>query len=100
MSGARTQILIAAVLFGTTGTAQALGPELDPLAVGASRIAVGGALLTLVALVAAATGRLRLRTGGGPDVFTVEAVGDYGGQQVYVTSIIEFRHSKIVKQTD
>jgi drug/metabolite transporter, DME family len=65
MSGARTQILIAAVLFGTTGTAQALGPELDPLAVGASRIAVGGALLTLVALVAAAAGRIRLRTGGG-----------------------------------
>jgi drug/metabolite transporter, DME family len=66
MAGARTQILLAAVLFGTTGTAQALGPELDPLAVGASRIAVGGALLALVALVAAATGRLRLRIGGGP----------------------------------
>jgi drug/metabolite transporter, DME family len=66
MSGARTQILIAAVLFGTTGTAQAVGPDLDPLAVGASRIAVGGALLGLVALVAAAAGRLRLRTGGGP----------------------------------
>lgn len=40
------------------------------------------------------------RITGGPDVFTVEAVGDYGGQRVYVTSIIEFRHSKIVKQTD
>ena len=66
MSGARTQILIAAVLFGTTGTAQAVGPDLDPLAVGASRIVVGGALLALVALVAAATGRVRLRTGGGP----------------------------------
>src|SRR5918999_45495 len=64
--GARTQILIAAVLFGTTGTAQAVGPELDPLAVGASRIAVGGALLGLVALVAAATGRLRAGTGGSP----------------------------------
>jgi drug/metabolite transporter, DME family len=66
MAGARTQILIAAVLFGTTGTAQALGPEIDPLAVGASRIAVGGALLGLVALIAAATGRLRLETGAGP----------------------------------
>jgi hypothetical protein len=33
-------------------------------------------------------------------VFTVEAVRDDGGQQVYVTSIIEFRHSKIVKRTD
>ena len=66
MSGARTQILSAAVLFGTTGTAQAVGPELDPLAVGTSRIAVGGALLALIALLAAATGRLRLTTGGGP----------------------------------
>src|ERR671915_299870 len=64
--GARTQILIAAVLFGTTGTAQAVGPELDPLAVGASRIAVGGALLGLFALATAAAGRVRLRTGGGP----------------------------------
>lgn len=68
MSGARIQILLAAVLFGTTGTAQAVGPDLDPLAVGASRIAVGGALLGLVAVVLAATGRLRLHTGGGPRV--------------------------------
>jgi DME family drug/metabolite transporter len=66
MSGARTQILIAAVLFGTTGTAQALGPALDPLAVGASRIAIGGALLALVALAAAAAGRVRLNPGAGP----------------------------------
>ena len=65
MSGARTQILLAAVLFGTTGTAQAVGPDIDPLAVGASRIAVGGALLGLVALAAAASGRERMRTGGG-----------------------------------
>jgi DME family drug/metabolite transporter len=66
MTGARTQILLAAVLFGTTGTAQAVGPDLDPLAVGASRIVLGGALLALVALVAAATRRVRFRTGGGP----------------------------------
>jgi drug/metabolite transporter, DME family len=66
MAGARTQILLAAVLFGTTGTAQAVGPDLDPLAVGASRIVLGGALLALVALVAAATRRVRFRTGGGP----------------------------------
>jgi drug/metabolite transporter, DME family len=66
MAGARTQILFAAVLFGTTGTAQAVGPKIDPLAVGASRIVIGGALLGLVALAAAAAGRLRLHTGGGP----------------------------------
>jgi drug/metabolite transporter, DME family len=68
MSGARVQILFAAVLFGTTGTAQAVGPGLDPLAVGASRIAVGGALLGLFALAAVAAGRMRWRTGGSPGV--------------------------------
>lgn len=45
----RLLVLSAAVLFGTTGTAQALGPDASPLAVGAARIAVGGALLALVA---------------------------------------------------
>ena len=37
---------------------------------------------------------------GGPDVFTVEATGDYSGTTVYMTSIIEFRDGKIQKQTD
>ena len=37
-------VLLAAVLFGTTGTAQALGPDgTSPLTVGAARIAVGAA---------------------------------------------------------
>lgn len=45
----RLLVLFAAVLFGTTGTAQALGPDASPLAVGAARIAVGGALLLLAA---------------------------------------------------
>jgi drug/metabolite transporter, DME family len=58
---ARFHILAAAVLFGTTGTAQALGPEIEPLAVGTARIAVGAALLVLVAVV---SGRFRL---GGAD---------------------------------
>jgi hypothetical protein len=40
------------------------------------------------------------RITGGPDVFTVEARGDYGGDIVYLTSIIEFRDGKIAKQTD
>jgi DME family drug/metabolite transporter len=48
----RVQVLLAAVCFGTTGTAQALGPDgLAPAAVGSARILVGGALLVLVALV-------------------------------------------------
>ena len=57
---ARLQVLSAAVLFGTTGTAQAVAPEIEPLVVGASRIAVGAALLVLVALLLG-----RLRVGGG-----------------------------------
>ena len=46
---ARLLVLLAAVCFGTTGTAQALGPDAAPLTVGATRIAVGGLLLLLVA---------------------------------------------------
>jgi drug/metabolite transporter, DME family len=52
---------MAAVLFGTTGTAQALGPEIEPLAVGTARIAFGAALLVVIALV---SGRFEL---GGAD---------------------------------
>src|SRR5215217_6352851 len=56
---ARLQVLLAALCFGTTGTAQALGPDgIDPAAVGSARIAVGGALLVLVALA--------MRRAGGP----------------------------------
>jgi drug/metabolite transporter, DME family len=50
MASARLQVLLAAVLFGSTGTAQALGPEdSSPLTVGASRILIGGFLLGLLA---------------------------------------------------
>lgn len=51
-------VLAAAALFGTTGTAQALGPDAGPATVGAARVAVGGSLLLLYAL---ATGELRSR---------------------------------------
>jgi drug/metabolite transporter, DME family len=44
-------IVAAAVLWGTTGTAQALGPDgLDPLAVGSARLLVGGAGLVALSL--------------------------------------------------
>jgi DME family drug/metabolite transporter len=44
-------VLIAAVMWGTTGTARALAPaDAAPLAVGAVRIAIGGVLLVLIAL--------------------------------------------------
>jgi drug/metabolite transporter, DME family len=46
---ARAQVLLAAICFGTTGTAQAAGPGGSPVAVGAARIVLGGLLLALVA---------------------------------------------------
>jgi DME family drug/metabolite transporter len=52
----RQLVLGAAVLFGTTGTARALGPDISPLSVGAARIAVGAALLALFAAVLARRG--------------------------------------------
>jgi drug/metabolite transporter, DME family len=61
---ARLHVLTAAVLFGTTGTAQALGPDIDPLAVGSARIVVGAALLAVVALVAGRVGRSGRREAG------------------------------------
>ncbi|HSJ28145.1 MAG TPA: EamA family transporter [Acidimicrobiia bacterium] len=52
MSPGARLVLLAAVLFGTTGTAQALGPaDADPLAVGAVRLLVGAAGLVVVASV-------------------------------------------------
>jgi drug/metabolite transporter, DME family len=49
---ARLPVLLAALCFGTTGTAQALGPDgIDPTAVGAARIACGGALLVMFAVL-------------------------------------------------
>jgi drug/metabolite transporter, DME family len=46
---ARVLVLLSAVCFGTTGTAQALGPDAAPVTVGAVRIAIGGLLLLIVA---------------------------------------------------
>jgi drug/metabolite transporter, DME family len=44
-------VIAAAVLFGTTGTSQALGPhDTTPLAVGAMRLVVGGTALAAVGL--------------------------------------------------
>lgn len=52
MKRAERLVLLSAVLFGTTGTAQALGPdETTPLTVGAARIAIGGAALVALALL-------------------------------------------------
>src|SRR5215510_1789802 len=49
-NSSRLLVLAAALCFATTGTAQELGPDgLQPVAVGAARIAVGGSLLALIA---------------------------------------------------
>jgi DME family drug/metabolite transporter len=55
----RVQLLLAAVLFGTTGTTQALAGTDDPVGVGAVRIVVGGAALVAIALATGSLGRLR-----------------------------------------
>jgi drug/metabolite transporter, DME family len=45
-------ILLAAILWGTTGTTQALAPETaHPIAIGATRLAVGGLFLLLIVLI-------------------------------------------------
>ena len=56
-SRSQLYVLLASLCFGTTGTAQALGPEgASPLTVGAVRIAIGAALL--LAVLAAVRGGL------------------------------------------
>lgn len=58
-------VIAAAVLFGTTGTSQALGPEgTTPLAVGAVRLAIGGTGLAAAGFLLAR--RHRRRTGAAP----------------------------------
>jgi DME family drug/metabolite transporter len=70
---ARLHVLLAALCFGTTGTAQALGPDgIDPAAVGAARVLVGGGLLVLVGL-----GGLRARWAPGPALAAVAGVAAY-----------------------
>lgn len=55
-------VLLAAVLFGTTGTAQALGPaETTPLSVGVVRLTLGGTILGLLAAVHARRPAVRAR---------------------------------------
>jgi DME family drug/metabolite transporter len=60
-------VLLAAVCFGTTGTAQALGPDdATPLTVGAARLLVGGVALLLVARAARARARREPEEHGDP----------------------------------
>ncbi|TYL54138.1 EamA family transporter [Agromyces mariniharenae] len=56
-------VLLASVCFGTTGTAQALGPEASSASVGAARILIGGGALGLIALFLYFAGRRGGATG-------------------------------------
>ncbi|ALJ19644.1 DMT family transporter [Microbacterium sp. No. 7] len=58
-------VLTAAVLFGTTGTSQALGPDASPLSIGVVRLAIGCSALAVAAAVLARR-HARRRTGPGP----------------------------------
>jgi DME family drug/metabolite transporter len=56
-------VVLAAVCFGTTGTAQAFGPaDASATSIGAARILIGGGMLAAIALVALALRRRTART--------------------------------------
>lgn len=62
-SSGASLVIAAAVLWGTTGTAQALGPVgTDPLAVGAVRLAVGGGALLAAGLLGGGWRTIRAAT--------------------------------------
>jgi len=69
-------VLVAAVLFGTTGTTQTFAPETaTPLGVGAVRMAAGGLLMALVGLVGHGRRRARRRIGPAAPVDAPPIVG-------------------------
>ena len=73
-------VLVAAVLWGTTGTAQAFAPEgAGPLSVGAVRIAVGGVALLAFAAARGELGSLK----GWPPVATFAAAAAMAAYQPF-----------------
>ena len=56
-----TAVLIAAFLWGTTGTAATFAPDVGPLAIGAAALGIGGLLQALVAIPALRRSRLHLQ---------------------------------------
>lgn len=70
---ARLLVIVAAACFGTTGTAQALGPDAAPVTVGAVRIALGAMLLAVAARVLRARSHTPAAAGG-----WVQAAGGIG----------------------
>lgn len=79
----RIQILFAALCFGTTGTAQALGPDgASPLCVGAVRVVLGAALLLLTVRLA---GSAAVRLARGP--LAVGGLGVAGYQLCFFAAV-------------
>jgi DME family drug/metabolite transporter len=70
-------VIAASLLFGTTGTAQALGPPSTPLGVGAVRLALGAASLAALALARPPPGGRRWRPHLGPLLVGAVAVAAY-----------------------
>ncbi len=82
---ARSLVLAAAVLFGTTGTARALGAQdASPLAVGAARVVIGGGLLVAVA---AYLGELRPVPGLPRRAMLIGALGVAGYQLCFFAAV-------------
>jgi drug/metabolite transporter, DME family len=81
---ARLHVLSAALLFGTTGTAQALGPSMPPVVVGASRIVFGAALLLAFALLAR-----RFRVGASPALVLVSGASVAVYQATFFVAIAD-----------
>jgi DME family drug/metabolite transporter len=81
---ARLHVLSAALLFGTTGTAQALGPSMPPVVVGASRIVFGAALLMVFAFLAR-----RLKVGASPALVLVSGASVAVYQATFFVAIAD-----------
>ena len=85
-------VLLASVCFGTTGTAQALGPDASALSVGAARILIGGGALAAVAALLYFAGRRGGATGTSaastPGVATSGRTEAFGARRVAPTWLV------------
>lgn len=70
-------VLTAAILWGTTGTAASVAPEVPPVAIGAFAMGAGGLLQALVALPALRASRRRLGDHAGLVLLGAAAVAVY-----------------------
>jgi DME family drug/metabolite transporter len=88
-SSPRQLVLGAAILFGTTGTARALGPDISPLGVGAARIAVGAALLALFAAILSRRAGARPLSGWSRTPVLLGGLGVAGYQLAFFAAVAD-----------